>query len=109
MVTGNADEMSDAIRNIIENAVLHTPPGTEVTVGVSRDGVVTVDDQGPGVPAEDRGRIFGRFWRGRGASAPGAGLGLAIVSEIVRLHGGSVEVGDAPGGGASFRLKFRTA
>jgi len=109
MVTGNPDEMSDAIRNIIENAVLHTPAGTEVTVTVSRDGAVSVDDEGPGVPPEDRDRIFGRFWRGKAAVAPGAGLGLAIVSEIVRHHGGTVEVGDAPGGGASFRLRFRPA
>jgi signal transduction histidine kinase len=109
MVTGNPDEISDAIRNIIENAVLHTPAGTEVTVSVSYDGAVKVQDQGPGVPSEDRGRIFGRFWRGKGASAPGAGLGLAIVSEIVRHHGGTIEVGDASGGGASFRLHFRPA
>ena len=109
MVAGNPDEMSDAIRNIIENAVLHTPAGTEVTVTVSGDGAVSVDDEGPGVPPEDRDRIFGRFWRGKAAVAPGAGLGLAIVSEIVRHHGGAVEVGDAPGGGASFRLRFRPA
>lgn len=107
IVTGNAEEISDAIRNIIENAVLHTPAGTEVTVGVSPDGAVTVSDQGPGVPVEDRPRIFSRFWRGRGVTTPGAGLGLSIVAEILRLHGGIVEVGDAPGGGASFRLKFR--
>jgi len=107
LVSGNAEEMSDAIRNIIENAVLHTPKGTEVTVGVSRDGVVTVNDQGPGVPAEERSNIFRRFWRGKGVVTPGAGLGLSIVAEIVRLHGGRVEVADAPGGGASFRLKFR--
>lgn len=109
LVTGNADEMSDAIRNLVENAVLHSPAGGEVSVAVSLGGVVTVNDQGPGVAPDDRSRIFGRFWRGKAASAPGAGLGLAIVSEIVRLHGGSVDVGDAPGGGASFRLKFRPA
>ena len=109
MVTGNSDEMSDAIRNVIENAVLHTPPGTEVTVEVSGEGAVTVNDRGPGIPADDRARIFSRFWRGKGAATPGAGLGLAIVNEIIRHHGGAVEVGDAPGGGASFRLKFRPA
>ena len=109
MVKGNADEISDAIRNIVENAVLHTPPDTEVTVGVASDGSVTVDDWGAGVPREDRAKIFDRFWRGKVANAPGAGLGLAIVSEIVRHHGGTVEVGDAPRGGASFRLHFRQA
>jgi len=109
MVTGNPDEMSDAIRNIVENAVLHTPPGTEVTVRVSQEGAVTINDSGPGISFDDRKHIFGRFWRGKGASTPGAGLGLAIVSEILRQHGGTVEVGDAPGGGASFRLQFRLA
>jgi signal transduction histidine kinase len=109
IVHGNADEMSDAIRNVIENAVIHTPKGTEVTVGISADGVLTVEDRGPGVPPEDRSRIFGRFWRGKDSATPGAGLGLAIVTEILRLHGGSVEVGDAAQGGASFQLRFRRA
>jgi len=107
LVIGNAEEMSDAIRNIIENAVLHTPQGTEVTVSVSADGGVTVNDKGPGVPVEQRSHIFRRFWRGKGVVTPGAGLGLSIVAEIVRLHGGVVEVQDAPGGGASFTLRFR--
>jgi signal transduction histidine kinase len=107
IVTGNAEEMSDAVRNIVENAVLHTPEGTEVTVGVSPDGAITVNDQGPGVPAEERSNIFRRFWRGKGVATPGAGLGLSIVAEIVRLHGGTVEVDNAPGGGASFKLRFR--
>lgn len=106
-VTGNAEEMSDAIRNIVENAVLHAPARTEVTVSVSVDGAVTVSDLGPGVPITDRPHIFGRFWRGKGVATPGAGLGLSIVAEIVRLHGGTVTVDDAPSGGASFKLKFR--
>lgn len=109
LVRGNDEEISDAIRNIVENAVLHTGPGTEVTVVVSPDGAVTVSDQGPGIPPEDRSHIFRRFWRGRGAATPGAGLGLSIVAEIIRLHGGAVEVSETPGGGASFRLKFRPA
>jgi signal transduction histidine kinase len=107
LVRGNADEMSDAIRNIVENAVLHAPAGTEVAVHVSVEGTVSITDQGPGVPATDKQRIFGRFWRGKGTTAPGAGLGLSIVAEIIRLHGGTVEVEDAPGGGAAFRLQFR--
>jgi signal transduction histidine kinase len=108
-VTGNAEEMSDAIRNIVENAVLHTPPGTEVSVSVSPEGAVTVNDRGLGIPADDRSHVFRRFWRGKGTVTPGAGLGLSIVAEIVRLHGGVVEIADAPGGGASFKLQFRVA
>jgi len=109
IVTGNADEIFDALRNIVENAILHTPQGTEVTVGVSVGGVVAVNDQGPGVPKEERSHIFRRFWRGKGVVTPGAGLGLSIVAEILRQHGGTVEVEDAPGGGASFKLRFRPA
>lgn len=105
-VRGNADEIGNAIRNLVENAVLHAPNGTEVTVGVSADRTVSVEDKGPGVPPADRHHVFDRFWRGQGASSPGAGLGLSIVAEIMRLHGGSVAVEDAPEGGASFRLQF---
>jgi signal transduction histidine kinase len=107
LVTGNFEEMFDAVRNVVENAVLHTPPGTEVTVRASADGIITVDDEGPGISAEDRAHVFSRFWRGKGSTTQGAGLGLSIVAEIMRLHGGMVEVVTAPGGGASFRLMFR--
>jgi hypothetical protein len=65
IVGGNAYAIDDAIRNLIENAVVHTPPHTEVTVSVSADGSIDVRDRGPGVPQEDRGRIFERFWRGQ--------------------------------------------
>lgn len=105
-VRGNADAIADALRNLIENAVCHTPPGTEVTVALSADGTVTVADHGAGVPVEDRPHIFERFWRGRGSKSEGAGLGLAIVAEIARAHGGWVEVGNAPDGGARFSLRL---
>lgn len=107
-VRGNADAIADALRNLVENAVCHTPPKTEVTVSVSMNGAVVIADQGPGVPREDRERIFDRFWRGRSVKTPGAGLGLAIVAETARAHGGSIEVGDGPGSGAAFTLRFRT-
>src|SRR5262249_55086500 len=84
----------------IENAIAHTPPGTEVTVTVDRARRVEVADRGSGVPAKDRDDIFKRFWRGRGETNEGAGLGLAIVSEIMRAHRGSVSVADNRGGGA---------
>lgn len=106
LVTGNTDALGDAIRNLVENAIAHSPPGQEVTVGVDTAGAVWVVDQGPGVPLEDRDRIFERFWRSRerrGASA-GAGLGLSIVAEIARAHGGTITVMDAPQGGARFVL-----
>jgi signal transduction histidine kinase len=107
LVRGNADAITDALRNLVENAVCHTPPKTEVTVSVSSDGSVVVTDRGSGVAGKDRGRIFERFWRGPGVKTPGAGLGLAIVAEIARAHGGTVEVGDASGGGAKFSLRLQ--
>jgi signal transduction histidine kinase len=76
---------------------------------VSEEGIVTVADRGPGVPQANRQRIFERFWRGRGATRQGAGLGLSIVAEIAKAHGGSIEVADRPGGGALFALRIPLA
>ena len=105
-VNGNAHALEDALRNLVENAVLHTPCGTEVTVTVDCAGRIEVADHGSGVPRKDRENIFKRFWRGAGKRNEGAGLGLAIVSEIMRAHRGGVSVGDNPGGGATFTLSF---
>jgi len=76
---------------------------------VSQEGTVIVADRGRGVPPADRQRIFERFWRGRGVTRQGAGLGLAIVAEIAKAHGGSIEVADRPGGGALFALRIPLA
>jgi signal transduction histidine kinase len=105
-VKANAHALEDALRNLLENAVVHAPAGTEVTVTVDRASRIEVADRGSGVPSEDRGNIFKRFWRGAGEKKEGAGLGLAIVTEIMRAHRGSVSVGDNPGGGAVFTLSF---
>jgi signal transduction histidine kinase len=109
IVGGNPYAIDDAIRNLVENAVVHTPPHTEVTVSVSADGSIDVRDCGTGVPQEDRQRVFERFWRGRAAPSHGAGLGLAIVAEIMKAHGGSVRVDTGPHGGAVFTLVFPPA
>jgi len=105
-VKANAHALEDALRNLTENAVVHAPPGTEVTVTVDRAGRIEVADRGSSVPRKDRENIFKRFWRGGGEKKEGAGLGLAIVSEIMRAHRGSVSVADNPGGGALFILSF---
>src|SRR6266550_2833883 len=105
-VNGNAHALEDALRNLVENAVLHTPYGTEVTVTVDCAGRVEVADHGNGVPSKDRENVFKRFWRGAGEKNEGAGLGLAIVSETMRAHRGVVSVADNPGGGATFTLSF---
>jgi signal transduction histidine kinase len=108
-VQGNADAISDAVRNVIENAVSHTRSGTEVAISVTAIGAVSVSDQGPGIPIADRVRVFDRFWRGQGQRGSGAGLGLAIVAEVARAHGATVNIGEAPGGGTMLTIRFRRA
>jgi len=107
MVTGNAAAIADALRNLIENALAHTASGTEVVVEVDPKGAISVQDSGPGIPAGDLPHIFERFWRGKGVRASGAGLGLAIVMEIVKAHGASITVNERVPRGARFDLRFR--
>jgi two-component system, OmpR family, sensor kinase len=107
IVSGVADDLHRLAGNLIENALIHTPGGTPVTVSVRRDGdraILEVSDRGPGVPHDMRDRVFERFARGDGDAAPagGSGLGLAIVRAVTAAHGGAVEIRDAEGGGARF-------
>jgi len=103
-VAGSADALGRAVANLVDNAARHAR--TEVRVAVrSRDAGVrlVVDDDGPGIPAADRERVFQRFARlddGRARDAGGAGLGLAVVRSIVARHGGRVHAEGAPLGGA---------
>jgi signal transduction histidine kinase len=108
-VKGNAHAITDAIRNLVENAASHSPVHTEINVATHPDGKVSVADRGPGVAVRDRQLIFDRFWRGKRGQSQGAGLGLAIVTEIVKMHRGSVTVEDGPNGGAVFTLCFPLA
>ena len=108
-VSGVADDLHRLAGNLVENALLHTPPGTPVTVSVRREGdsaVLEVADRGPGVPEELRERVFERFASGAGdgATSRGSGLGLAIVKAVADAHGGRVELSAADGGGARFRV-----
>lgn len=97
-----------AVLNLLDNAVKYSPPGAPIEVTV-REGEVVVADHGPGVADEDVARIFDRFYRAAGArSKPGAGLGLAIVREAARAHGGDATVESSPRG-ASFRLTLPAA
>jgi len=104
-VRGDAEALRRVVRNLFDNARQHA--ATRVTIGLAeRDGsaVLTVDDDGPGVPPECRDDIFDRFARLDESRTGGdhAGLGLAIVADIVTRHGGSVAVDGAPSGGARF-------
>jgi signal transduction histidine kinase len=114
VVNGVADDLHRLAGNLIENALIHTPPGTPVTVSVRREGphaVLEVADRGPGVPESMRERVFERFARGDGDAAPrgSSGLGLAIVRAVTDAHEGRVELGDAEGGGARFVVTLPAA
>ncbi|HEX2415724.1 MAG TPA: HAMP domain-containing sensor histidine kinase [Thermoleophilaceae bacterium] len=114
VVTGVEDDLHRLASNLVENALIHTPQGTPVTVSVRREGdsaVLEVADRGPGVPPALRERVFERFARGGEDAAPsgGSGLGLAIVRAVSDAHGGSVRLGDAEGGGARFTVTLPAA
>ena len=114
VVAGDPDALARLLVNLLDNAVRHA--ASRVCVSVRRDGgwaVLTVTDDGPGIPPEDAERVFGRFARlddararvEAGAGEEGAGLGLAIVRSTAEAHGGSVSLGDArPGLRAVVRL-----
>ena len=109
-VTGDEARLRQVVDNLLSNVRSHTPPGTPAEVTVSRRGeeaVIEVADRGPGLSAAARELVFERFFRddtSRARSSGGAGLGLAIVRAIVEAHGGRVEAGETPGGGARFTI-----
>ena len=92
IVDGARDELHRLTLNLVENAIRHTPPGTQVRASVERvDGHVrlTVEDDGPGIPAELKARVFERFVRGVGDRGGSSGLGLSIVHAVAQSHGGT--------------------
>ena len=108
-VRGHAEALFRAVRNLVENAIRHTPAGVSIEVEVLAEGIVRVLDDGPGVPDADRESIFRRFWRRDRAKGTSRGLGLAIVARVAEAHDGSVTVASRPGGGANFTLRLRPA
>jgi signal transduction histidine kinase len=106
-VRGHAEALFRAVRNLVDNAIRHTPGGGSIEVHVSADGVVRVIDDGPGVPEAERDSIFRRFWRRDRTQAESRGLGLAIVARVAETHDGSVTVDNLPGSGAVFTLRLR--
>lgn len=108
-LTADRQRLTQAVMSLADNAVRHTAAGDRIAIGASADGDFArlwVEDEGPGIAAEDRERIFERFARGRPGPrrSDGAGLGLSIVRAIAEAHGGSVELESAPGRGARFIL-----
>lgn len=112
-VHASADGLRQVILNLLDNAVKFGPPGqvVRVTLDVTAgDARITVEDRGPGVPAADRRRIFNPFERGRAThGAGGAGIGLAVASQIVSLHRGRISVEPAANGGARFVVDLPVA
>jgi signal transduction histidine kinase len=110
VVFGARDELHRLALNLIENSIRHTPAGTHVHATLQQVGeevVLTVQDDGPGIPPALREKLFERFVRGGGDGGPsGSGLGLAIVRAVARSHGGDVTLDETPGGGARFTVRL---
>ena len=105
-VKGSAEMLSRAIRNLAENAINHTAPGSTVEFVVEDSGKVSVLDQGPGIADHERKLIFRRFWRRDRRKAGSTGLGLSIVQRIAELHSATITVENRRPNGACFSLKF---
>jgi signal transduction histidine kinase len=112
-IEGNPDELHRMVRNLLENAVRHTPDKTTVELTARRDGttaLLEVLDDGPGIPEGIEAQVFDRFVRGDGPAdtvgGGGSGLGLAIVRAVARSHGGSVDAGKSAYGGARFSIRL---
>jgi two-component system OmpR family sensor kinase len=111
-VLGDIDRIQQVIANLVDNASRHVGAGGHVKIGLAsqdRWAVLTVADDGPGIPPEDLPRLFDRFYRSqpsRDRSTGGAGLGLAIVRAIVGAHDGRIDAENLPGGGSQFRVRL---
>jgi len=109
-VAGDPARIRQIVGNLLSNAIKYAPPASPISVAATRDGAVVrvrVSDRGPGVPREDRERIFEPFTRGRRVGdVSGVGLGLSIARSFAELHRGSLRYEDVPGGGAAFVLSL---
>ena len=103
---GNATLIRLVFRNLIENAIQHTPTGTSITVSSPDGRSVVIEDDGPGIPPADRESLFDRFRRGSKASGPGVGLGLAIAQRVMERSGGRVVLDCTSPRGARFVVTF---
>lgn len=108
IVPGNAHALELAVRNLVENAIRYSARNTTVTIDVSEQPAISIRDHGRGIPVENREVIFQRFERADRRSG-GAGLGLSIVRRTVEAHQATIDVSDAPGGGAVFSIRFPAA
>jgi signal transduction histidine kinase len=109
LVTGDRDLLFDAVANLVDNAIKHGREAGQVTVEVKRDNgnaVISVADDGPGIPINECQQVFKRFYRlERSRCTPGNGLGLSLVAAVARLHGARIEMADNTPG-LKFKLLF---
>lgn len=105
---GDPQALRAALRNLVDNAVKYGARQVQVAALRGREGapLLRVDDDGPGIPPEQRERVFDRFQRGEDASVEGSGLGLAIVRAAARRHGATVQLGEAPLGGLRAEIRW---
>ena len=111
-VTGNEQALAMLVRNLADNALRYTPAGGRVALGTRIEegrAVLEVSDTGPGIPADERARVFDRFYRLPGSTGDGSGLGLAIVRRVAQAHGAEVALDDAPAGGLRVTVRFAGA
>lgn len=109
MLKGDRKLLELALSNLVDNALKFSPPGTRIEIGARRedpDVLLWVKDDGPGIAEQDLPRVFNRFYRGDNASAPGSGLGLALVKSIVRAHGGGADILSKLGLGTQVTLRI---
>jgi signal transduction histidine kinase len=111
-ISGDAEQLSRVVSNLVSNALRHTPSGGRVSIVAAEKGDAVeyaVTDTGPGIPPEYLDRVFERFAQVPGATAGGAGLGLPIARRIVEAHGGRISVESEAGHGATFRFTIPAA
>jgi two-component system sensor histidine kinase MprB len=105
-MVGEPDSLERAVTNLLDNAIKFSPPGGTITVTLDRDRL-TISDEGPGIADEDLPHVFERFYRSdKSRTTPGSGLGLSIVAQTIRAHGGWVRAGHAASGGAEFIVRL---
>ena len=108
-VVAHEQDVWHMLRNLVENAIRHTPAGTTIELELKADGTLAVRDDGPGIPKELHEHIFKRFWRRKRSGGSGAGLGMAIVQRVAQANGGSITLLSDEGEGTAFVIRLPLA